>query len=174
MALAPLMRPHVGKPRGTAFFSKARLRSRSSGEKSQNPCREKEKKQPLLRPVGSGRQTHRPTGAQFSFHADICYKTNFEFAPIQLLVAQIKNEFAKNLKSETAGAQSLLYGVAQKLIRATTLNALFEGQHPKFRPRLTAKKLRVREQVLGRQAKDRAWLGLQRRREAPSWRRVEC
>ncbi len=91
-----------------------------------------------------------------------------------LLVAQIKNEFAKTLKSETAGAQSLLYGVAQKLIRATTLNALFEGQHPKFRPRLTAKKLRVREQVLGRQAKDRAWLGLQRRREAPSWRRVEC
>ena len=66
----------------------------------------------------------RPTGAQFSFHADICYKTNFEFAPIQLIVAQIKNEFAKTLKSETAGAQSLLYGVAQKLIRATTLNAL--------------------------------------------------
>ena len=36
----------------------------------------------------------RPTGAQVSFHADICYKTNFEFAPIQLMVAQIKNEFA--------------------------------------------------------------------------------
>ena len=28
------------------------------------------------------------TGAQFSFHADICYKTNFEFAPIQLLLQQ--------------------------------------------------------------------------------------
>src|SRR5438128_9937276 len=120
MALAPLMRPHVGKPCGTAFFSKAHLRTRSSGEKSQNPCREKEKKQRLLRPV---RQTHRPTGAQFSFHADICYKTNFEFAPIQLMVAQIKNEFAWTLKSETAGAQSLLYWVAQKLIRVTNRSA---------------------------------------------------
>src|SRR5882724_819708 len=43
MALAHLVRPHVGKPCGTAFFSKAHLRTRSSGEKSQNPCREKEK-----------------------------------------------------------------------------------------------------------------------------------
>src|SRR6266446_2574814 len=43
MALAHLVRPHVGKPCGTAFFSKAHLRSPSSGEKSQNPCREKEK-----------------------------------------------------------------------------------------------------------------------------------
>ena len=34
--------------------------------------------------------------------------------------------------------------------RVTTLRALFEGQHPEFRTRLTAKKLRVREQVIGK------------------------
>ena len=53
-----------------------------------------------------------PMGAQFSFHADICYKTNFEFVWIQLMITQVKNELADALEAETGGAQNLFHGIA--------------------------------------------------------------
>ncbi len=81
---------------------------------------------------------------------DIRYKTNFEFVWIQLMITQVKNELADALEAETGGAQNLFHGIAEKLIRMAAVNSLFEGQHPEFRTRLTAKKLRVREQVIGR------------------------